>query len=639
MSDKNNEIFNQLITFSKKVTPQPIEVLVNGYSDDHWIYWGVDNLYPNFLLELFNEVPLHKSITTSKVDYLMGDGLTLKGSNEAADFQISLVDSLEEVVNKLVFDYVLFNFFVLEIQYNVMGQPIYFNHVPGNYIRTNRAKNKFWISEQWDLMREALSYDRFTPGKNEDGFSKVYFYSGYMPTAQNVYPAPKYNAGITSMITEILVNNFNKNSIEESFSPSHIISFFKGVPSPDEARKFERSFGETFKGENGLKYILNYNNAGDTPVQVSSIPGDDYAEKLVELNKKIETNIVTSHQATSKLLFGIETPGSLGNSNELEEAYQIFKNVWVKNNRNQVERGINKLFKSCGLPEIEFKDKGSLFSISLPDTTKEKVYTVNELRAIDNLQPIPDGDILIQSVAKGNAANGEPVPEGTPNDSAIEGLAEAPEQPEIEKKLTSKKLTADDFEKVKHLGHSKGDFSVLDSIDMSVSGQLSFKQIELMFDDAKDIEDYLMKNKINGKSLSDIKAGIRKDFGISISTSDLARKIKALTDAGILNSEIEGDTVSITPVKQDSPRTVQTMYDYQVRPGYGAPLISTSRDFCTKLIENDRLYTRQDIQTMSEIFGYDVFTHCGGWYTDPNTGKAENQCRHQWVSQRVIRKK
>lgn len=636
MSEKNNELFNQLITFSRKVTPKPIEVRVAGASDEKWIYWGVDNLYPNFLLELFNEVPLHKSISTTKVDYLMGDGLLLKGTNENADFQIGLVDSLEETVNKLVFDYVLFNFFAVEVQYNVMGKPIYFNHIPANHIRMNKPKTKFWVSDSWELQKEILSYDRFIAGKNEDGLSKIYLYAGYNPTVQNVYAAPKYNAAITSMVTEMLVNQFNKNNLEEGFSPSHIISFFKGVPSPEDARRFERSFAETFKGESGLKYIINYNNPNDTPIQVSSITGDDYAEKLVEVNKKIETNILTSHQATSRLLFGIETPGSLGNSSELEIAYQIFKKVWVQNNRNQVENGINKLFKDCGLPEIEFKDKGSLFSASLPDEAKLKVYTVNELRAIDNLQPIPSGDILIQSVAKGDAKNGEPVPEGTPNDSAVEGLAE--EQPEP-KKITSKKLTADDFEKVKHLGHHKGDFSILDSIDMSVSGQLSFKQIELMFDDAKDIEDYLLKNKINGKSLSDIKAGIRRDLGISVSTSDLADKIKAMTDAGILNSKIDGDTVSITPVKQDSPRTVQTMYEYQVRPGYGAPLIATSRDFCTKLIENDRYYTRADIQTMSEIFGYDVFTHCGGWYTNPDTGKAENQCRHQWVSQRVIRKK
>lgn len=615
----------KFIEFARTLTPQPVEKR-QGANDDRWVLWGIDNIYPNFLLKLFGEVPLHQSITTSKVDYLMGDGLVIKGQETKADFEISILDSLEELVQKLVFDYVLFNFFAVEVQYNVLNKPFRFNHVPAQYVRCNRSRTKFWVSEDWQLRTEVLSFDRWCPGRNEDGKTKLFFYSGYTPTVNNVYPDVKYKAGIVSMVTDMLVNDFNKNNLEDGFNPAHIISFFRGNPSPTEAREFEKKFADRYSGTSGLKYIINYNNP-DTQksVQIDTVDSGDFAEKLVELNKKVETNILTAHQVTSPLLFGIKTDGQLGGATEIETSYEMFKNLWVKNNRNIVESGLNKMFMDAGFPQIEFKDKTSLFTATLSPVTREKVLTIDELRAIDGRPPLPDGQgeklLLLTTKTNENDAT---------NSSNTDTFDD-----ENDLYKNGRTLKDEDFEHVKHLGKAKSDYHVLNAQNFK-------KKALINFDEDDDIENYLMKTDLNGKTLDEISDDIANDLNINISADDLRDKIESLTEAGIIESDVDDDgTVnSISPVDEtnDDNRTIEVMYDYQVKPGYGATLIKTSRSFCKKLIDNDRLYTRDEIQTMSEIFGYDVFTHCGGWYNNPDTGEAEDQCRHQWVMQRVIRK-
>lgn len=52
-----------------------------------------------------------------------------------------------------------------------------------------------------------------------------------------------------------------------------------------------------------------------------------------------------------------------------------------------------------------------------------------------------------------------------------------------------------------------------------------------------------------------------------------------------------------------------------------------SRPFCKKLMELKRLYTRFDIEQISQRLGYSVWDRKGG-----------DDCRHRWVSQIVVKK-
>lgn len=82
-------------------------------------------------------------------------------------------------------------------------------------------------------------------------------------------------------------------------------------------------------------------------------------------------------------------------------------------------------------------------------------------------------------------------------------------------------------------------------------------------------------------------------------------------------------------------------YKYDLRVGIDGPKIlpnGRTRDFCEIILNADRYYTRNDINTMSNGFGLSVFEYAGGYYHNPDTGVTTPYCRHNWVMLFVERK-
>jgi len=83
--------------------------------------------------------------------------------------------------------------------------------------------------------------------------------------------------------------------------------------------------------------------------------------------------------------------------------------------------------------------------------------------------------------------------------------------------------------------------------------------------------------------------------------------------------------------------TLVVRYRYDVRADAPA-LRGQSREFCQRLMKLGKLYSREDIDKLSTILGYDVWKRRGGWYHNPNTDVNEPACRHEW-RQVIVRRK
>lgn len=218
-------------------------------------------------------------------------------------------------------------------------------------------------------------------------------------------------------------------------------------------------------------------------------------------------------------------------------------------------------------------------------------------------------------------------------------LPAKPIVPVAHSKFSNKvELSEEDFEKIKDMGIIADEFEFIDDGEFITSKE-DFRRIELQFETNQDIADYILKNDVSGMSLKDLKTAIRKDLGVSITQSELKSTLESITKSGVAKVNVSDDTIQVEKPKQEQPkRQFEVMYKYQVRDGLGEPIIETTRPFCRRLIENSKLYTREEIQTMSSIFGYDIFSYGGGWYHNPETNSTTSFCRHQFKSKTVSRK-
>jgi hypothetical protein len=107
-------------------------------------------------------------------------------------------------------------------------------------------------------------------------------------------------------------------------------------------------------------------------------------------------------------------------------------------------------------------------------------------------------------------------------------------------------------------------------------------------------------------------------------------------DGQILRTPTAKGTDGITP--QGKIPSITTMYRYALRAPFEED--GKSREFCQKMMQRKKLYSKQDIDRMSAIFGYDVWRMKGGWYTVPDTAGLLHvpYCRHTWEQVLIIDK-
>jgi len=127
--------------------------------------------------------------------------------------------------------------------------------------------------------------------------------------------------------------------------------------------------------------------------------------------------------------------------------------------------------------------------------------------------------------------------------------------------------------------------------------------------------------------------------------------LKALSDEGYLSTI--GNVLSILnpkykPLQRELIKPLDTIpggdktttTEVLLRYTYAGPRDSKNRPFCAKMLEiaDRKLWSRADIENISQRLGYSVWDRRGGWFTEPN-GDHRPYCRHRWEVKVVTRKK
>jgi hypothetical protein len=100
------------------------------------------------------------------------------------------------------------------------------------------------------------------------------------------------------------------------------------------------------------------------------------------------------------------------------------------------------------------------------------------------------------------------------------------------------------------------------------------------------------------------------------------------------------DQIAKEGAKPTDEPVLEVRYKYSWAAGFSNKDKRTSREFCKVMLDladQGKVYTRDDINGISNIMGYSVWNRRGGWYHTAS-GVNRPQCRHIWEQQLVIRK-
>jgi hypothetical protein len=582
-------------------------------SREPYISFGANNKYPDELLYLYNKSAKHNAIVNGKVKYIFGGGLTLTDDQDQSAKEwaanINPSESLSDLTRKTILDIELFGGFYWEV-IPKLGGGFEIYYIPFKKIRTSENKKDFWYKSDWsDTKVEKKHYSAFHKDCQE---ASIFFFSEYRPNTEP-YCLPGYVGSINYIESDIEVSKHTLTSAKKGWRPSKLINFYNGEPSPEKKREITNLLKDRTEGAEGETFIVSFNNDPLKKPTIDDLGVSELSkENFKNIDELISSNIYAGHEITSPALFGIKEAGQLGGTTELRNAYEIFKNTYANNKQQQLEKVINKFAALAGV-QSKFK-----FVHSEPLGFEITEATI--------LKAAPRSWILEKAGIDATKYTDAPV-EGT-LPPAPSGAGEQMVNDHL-KNLTGRQQQQLDriLRKYDNQKLSKERASML----LKSSLGLTDEQVEILLGEDQFSAQYTEEEV--AEMFSTIGQG-RETFEIidSKEVSFSSDKDAAEYELSFYQTFAETeDKKTADKIATNIPQ-ISIKYSYEVRAGVGPAVIPTTRPFCKKLLELNRLYTRKEIEMISERLGYSVWDRKGGfWGHKP-------YCRHKWKSNIVIKK-
>ena len=318
-----------------------------------YVYYGGMNLFPQQLIELYDNSAMHHTAIQAIKDGIIGDGIELVGD----EYINSHGETVDEVFEKIALDYSIYQGYALNVVWNKEGSRIAeVYHLPFSNVRSGKMDEndevvEYYYSSDWKNVRKntPVSYRAFDPADNKkDNASQIYYCFNYTP-GNDYYPLPAYVGALNDIQLDARVSRFHNANISNGLAPSMFVQFRNGVPSPEERREIYREIEETFSGEdNAGRFFLAFSEPGKelqvTPIENAN---DDY---YITLEERITSRILTAHRITSPLLLGIrDANGFSSNADEIKVAYMHFESTVIEPKRKKVLSSFGYILKLHGL--------------------------------------------------------------------------------------------------------------------------------------------------------------------------------------------------------------------------------------------------------------------------------------------------
>ena len=399
-----NQIFNSFKKKESKTHFMPVNInmyqspespkLIENNKNEYVLY-GTDNLYPQNLIEMVKKSSTQYSIIQQKTKMMAGSGLlwSKKGENASlnkdqsklvydsmsldikaiADFTLNNRygdGELNELTQFYSFDYQLMGAFALEIVWSMDWKKIAaVNYIEAKNIRSGKFVNGevdcYYYSRDWSKYKkegyEPIKYDAFDesvqmkegdePNKNE---GKNYNQIMYIKTgSMEYYGEPYYIAGMTWVTIDAELADFYLSTVQNGFNPSVGINIYgaEAVTEEERAMIVDKIKAQYTGSKKGGKVMVFFSADKDSATEIKTFDVTNIDKQYMELKKQTTSQLLTSNQVTSPLLFGISTQGQLGGNTELETAYKIFNNSVIAYDRQVLEKAYNKILAINGVTD------------------------------------------------------------------------------------------------------------------------------------------------------------------------------------------------------------------------------------------------------------------------------------------------
>lgn len=315
--------------------------------------WGDRDLYPSYLLELYENCATLRSVIDGSVDYIAGDDVLFEGQRDRVLNKWG--ETAFEIVRQLARNLKTFGGFAIEVLRAVDGSIAQICNIDLQNLRTNKDNTVFWYSEKWGKSDpEPEEIDAFMP-ESAAARSILFVKLDQM----RVYPAPPFAAAVKACEIERCIDDFHLNNLENGFTGSVLVNIV-GEPEDQEKEEVEKNFNEKFSGhQNAGRMAFSWNADKDSATTIDALKVEDFGDRYDALAKRSRQAIFTAFRANPNL-FGIPTDSLGFSSEEYESAFKLFNRTQVKPAQRKISDAFRRIYGNPILEIIPFTLDGEV---------------------------------------------------------------------------------------------------------------------------------------------------------------------------------------------------------------------------------------------------------------------------------------
>lgn len=313
--------------------------------------WGDGNAYPDYLLDLYNNVPTLRSIISGNIDFITGDDVTIARPlcGEAMNLR---GDTIRGIVKSVAKDWEMYGGFALQIIRNRAGEVSEVYYLDLRFLRSNKENDVFYYSERWGASgrKDVVIYPAFMPNldwASMDEEARAAHASSVLfvkDADTQVYPAPLYAASVKACEIERCIDNYHLNAINNGFTGSLLVNFNSGRADEEQMDEIEADFAEKFTGhQNAGRVMFSWNKSKDSETTITETKVEDFGERYQALAKHSRQQIFTAFRANPNL-FGIPTESLGFSSEEYDSAFKLYNRTQIQPVQRLIAETFEKIY-------------------------------------------------------------------------------------------------------------------------------------------------------------------------------------------------------------------------------------------------------------------------------------------------------
>ena len=304
--------------------------------DGDYVQYGDKNSYYKFLIDRYTNSATNNAVINGVSRLIYGKGLTaLDAASKPNDYASFITMFKSEDVRKLVIDLKMLGQCAMQVLYSKDHKKVIsVQHISVHLICPEKCNKEgkianYYYSDNWENVKEyaPMKVPAFNTSTSD---TEILFVKPYS-VGMKYFSGVDYQGGLPYATLEEEIAQYLITETQNSFSGTKIVNVNGGRYTDEQQDDISNKIKSSLTGSKGQKVIVAFNENQELATTVVDIPLNDAPKHYEYLSTESRDKILTAHNITSPLMFGIITgTGFSSNADELATSMTAFDNTIVR---------------------------------------------------------------------------------------------------------------------------------------------------------------------------------------------------------------------------------------------------------------------------------------------------------------------